>query len=589
MAWVEQYPFTNPDFEDGDKTQPWVPDSWALASSDSLWKYAAFDDYETGGFENFDGGWGRAEAWPADPVALGWRHKTPDRSDMSSLSVANLSACIATANSVKAIANAHFGDTGYHVVADTRTITSADATDLPSLLALVNELNSDIWLHVDDTTPTWHTFKGYGMDQQVVTPLAVDLPTAQTRLAAIVIGFSRHLWWRGVTYQWTDFEPWPETYGGLYSTKAYLIQIDNFDVADGGAADNAEDFEEKWTSLYLSGAVQAALGFNDDWVDDTSMTPAVHSHGCEFESYEVGWPEWRHKVSDETSWDNQDLSTPTKCNAVANALKTALNAHFPSTTYHIAPDSRTISSPDATDVPTLVTLVNEEYADLLAHSQDASLNWHLHATDGMDEPYSSDYPATSGTTAQMVLSATMLAYARHLWWRGVEHNWSEYSTQSWTDVDYTSGLYAVCAEFDTSTPEEVEDFEEEWSGNENWITSFTHPTNLALASFYGGNPYESFDTARTFASVPTTPGGVSAILDVDRDSPFYFQTTGTWLATYKLQVRRSNGGSWTDYHEFSANTDIEVPAGYMQARIYCVAYTSGSISPTIHWEQLEIY
>lgn len=586
MAWVEQYPFSNAEFEDNDKTQPWVPNGWTLTTDDSLWVYAACDEFDGGGAEAFEGGWGNE--WAQSPPAVGWIHLTADRSDLSGLSLADEAACIVTANAIKAVANLHFGDTDYHVSGDARTISSADATDLASLLTLTNELFTDCDAHANDTVPTWHRYVGYGYDRPLDTGTATDLETAQARLSAVLVAFGRHLWWRGLTYRWTEFNVLTTT-PATDPTLAYLSIADTFDEADTGTAETAEDFEEGWTSSYLSAPVQSALGTNEDRLTELSPSPATFSHGEEYDSFEQGWPEWRHKAEISETWDNQDISTESAARSVANAIKVSMNAHFPSTSIHKIADTATIASPDATDLASLITLVNEEYTDFRTHALDASLTWHLYATDNMDVPETSSHPATDLTSAQAVLGALLIAYPRHLWWKGTDHRWTEFSDLDLTDIDATSALFYLLAEFDSGTPEQVEDFEEEWSDNENRITAFVVPTNLTMASFYGSATAETFDAKRSYSSISTTPGTASSTLEHNRDMGFYFENAGTFSATYSLQVRRPSSATWITYEEFTGVVAFEVPPGYVESRIMCVAYTSGTMTATVHWERMDVY
>lgn len=100
-----------------------------------------------------------------------------------------LDLAVALANDIKAKYNAHIPSTTYHSTGDsTNTVTSADATDLASLITLVNEIKSDYNAHrveagvhpTDDTT-------------NVVTSAdATDLATAITLVNEIRTDYEAH-------------------------------------------------------------------------------------------------------------------------------------------------------------------------------------------------------------------------------------------------------------------------------------------------------------------------------------------------------------------------------------------------------------
>ena len=76
-----------------------------------------------------------------------------------------------------------------------------------------------------------------------------------------------------------------------------------------------------------------------------------------------------HKATD-TAIATADATDQATLNTLLNAIKTKLNAHGGSTTYHYTADgTNTVTSPDATDLASSVTLVNELYTDINAHIQ----------------------------------------------------------------------------------------------------------------------------------------------------------------------------------------------------------------------------
>ena len=591
MAWTPQNIFTNPNFEIGDKGSPWLPDGWTAVSSSTLWSYAAFDDLTTGGIETFEGGWGREKQWPEDQNALGWRHKTADRSDLSSLSVDDTASMMFAANTVKAVANAHFGDTAYHVIADPRTITSPDATSDASLITLVNELYDDCDAHAVDATPTWHRYKGYNWDRPPLgADVATDFFTAQVRLFGVIVGFGRHLWWRSASFRWQTFSVISITEPSADPTSGYLFLINDWDNIDTSEPDSVEDFEEGWTSEYLDSGVQASLGTNEDRVEVMTPLPATFAYGDETETFEMGWGAPRHIKADETNVEGQDVSDLTGAILTANLIRSTAVVHFPSIIYHLIADSRVMSESPATDLPSLLLLVNELYDETRGHALDMSLDWHRIVTDTRDVPETSDYPATDFATAQFVILQVLLGFGRHLWWKGNDHGWSVFTyPPDFTDVNIAGESYFNLAQFDAAE-DPYEDFEQEWNGNENRLTEFTIPTNLELAVFEEGTT-DGFEYSRPFTNEPTTPGDASDELDVDKNKGFYFFTTGTWVATYRLEAQRGVGGAWINLIEFTDNsTPLEAPLGYSKVRIFCVAFTSStSFAGFLGWERLDVF
>lgn len=584
MAWVEKFIFTNAEFEDGDKEQPWVPDNWALNDSSTRWVYAAFDEYAAGGTERFESGFGRHE----ETGMAGWQHKTADRSDMAGYSIDTLGNCIITANAIKVIANLHFPDADYHVIGDSRTISSADATDLPSLAVLVNELVADCKAHADDTTPTWHRFVRDGWDQPFFEFGATELFGLQVQLYGLIVGFGRHLWWRGNRAQWSAFAVLTTSLltGASVDPDDGSCLIGTFDSAEYDA-EEIEDFEEGWESEYLDPGVQTQLGKNEDYLTDLIPTIGSFAQGDDFDGFEEAWAEPRHKAPDETDVSGQDISDQAKAIIVANYFKDVANAHFPSTAYHVIADPRTIGADYADNLATLLTLVNELYTDTREHALDAGLAWHLLVTDDFDVPDTADHPATDLDTAKTVLAAVVGNFGRHLRWKGNELAWDAFSEFDLSNLggDLTA---AWPAKFDT-TKDEYEDFEEEWRGNEDTYDAFTIPTNLVLAPFVGAAGYDSFETSRAITNIGTGSGDVSDELPLDRSKPFYFETSGTYTAIYRLQCQRSIGGAWITIIEFDANTTLEVPDGYRAARIYTVTHTTGTLFAYVTWEQVDIF
>ncbi len=110
--------------------------------------------------------------------------------------------------------------------------------------------------------------------------------------------------------------------------------------------------------------------------------------------YDVG------TVIDAAIADASDLATSM---ALANALKVAMNAHFALTTLHAAADGAvSITSANATDLPTAQTLVNEMFTD-----------WNLHLMTGVAVHKVADM-GHRGTSATASDQATTNARANEL-------------------------------------------------------------------------------------------------------------------------------------------------------------------------------
>jgi len=403
--------------------------------------------------------------------------------------------------------------------------------------------------------------------------------------------------WRYAAFEGDDTTG-TETFEGGWSsnedtydeyTIASTLVLGAFDAAEYDAED-FEDYEEGWESEYLDPGVQSQLGKNENYITEMVPTLGTFAQGDSFESFEAGWT-WRHLVADPTNMDNRDISTVGATVDTANFVRGVMIAHFPSTTYHLAADDRWSSPPAvASDLATLITLVNAEYVAAKAHAEDSGPTWHRNDPDDLDVPDTGDYPATDLPTAQSVLAVVLAYFARHLWWRGNDHIWTGLNVIDLSDLDVTTKCYVQLAIFDEAiSGETVEDFEEGWNSNQDTYDSFTVPTNLVLATFTGGSQYDSFETTRDFTNISTSNGGISDELEIDPRKAFYFEATFTGNATYRLQCQRSIGGAWISILEFTATTALEVPDGYRSARIYTVNHTTGTLAATVGWERLDIY
>lgn len=101
--------------------------------------------------------------------------------------------CIALANEIKAQYQAHRVDVTQHLVADnTNTISAANASNMDTLFALVDELKTDIQAHFDDAasgTPTYHTAT---FDRDITTATPDNLEEIYTLLVEMRTDLNTH-------------------------------------------------------------------------------------------------------------------------------------------------------------------------------------------------------------------------------------------------------------------------------------------------------------------------------------------------------------------------------------------------------------
>jgi hypothetical protein len=136
-----------------------VYDEWP-ADEDKLFDLAGdtVEDYE--------------EEWPSRHAVIDTR-----RIPMTSLPDGGDPASVHTAlNATKSTYTAHIGDDTVHDTADsTNTISSANATDLSTSVALVNEMWVDCWAHIDDSGLSWH--RPYGV-VEIYKPTMAEYPAS---------------------------------------------------------------------------------------------------------------------------------------------------------------------------------------------------------------------------------------------------------------------------------------------------------------------------------------------------------------------------------------------------------------------------
>ena len=330
----------NPSFEDADGDTVAWPESWTSYFVALVWGYRDFgapyryvesfsygwddnqdslDEFEPAdidsrlfgadldSYDGFEKEWGNDvvyDEWPADEdkefdlagdtvedFEEEWpsRHAVIDtrRIPMTTLPDGGDPASVHTAlNATKSMYGLHIDDATVHDTADTtNTITSANATDLSSSVALVNEMWVDCWAHIDDSGPSWH--RPYGV-VEIYKPTLAEYPASTyndcaTLAIALMLKLNIHAEWAnnsgdGYVDEYDSFTPPITAYRSLLldaftgghetyesdwdDNQDWLDEfdpgdLDYFDFQADGSPVTVEDFDTKLTLSFPSASATA--------------------------------------------------------------------------------------------------------------------------------------------------------------------------------------------------------------------------------------------------------------------------------------------------------------------------------------------
>lgn len=203
---------------------------------------AALDDLDDPGYRDpaaFDAAGDAVEDFDEEWVS---RHAVADKSHFISetLPIGDDPATRALANEIKTKYNLHIADATVHSVVDAvNTITSPDATDLASTVALCIEIWNDIWLHI--ASNTYHS-ADVSPQLKPTNPAGATIPPVTYGDCVMVLWYSwihlnMHFVWRSNSDVWY-YDFFIDSFGG--GTYYQLL----FPSYDASAA--PEDFESQW-------------------------------------------------------------------------------------------------------------------------------------------------------------------------------------------------------------------------------------------------------------------------------------------------------------------------------------------------------
>ncbi len=398
----------------------------------------------------------------------------------------------------------------------------------------------------------------------------------------------------------TDTPSWPDGWTAylitglwdFYQFGAPYTVPESFEYGHSSNEDSLDEFAlTDLTSMLFGTDLDSMDDFEDQWSNEPRYTEwpsdadaAFDLAGDTHEDFEEEWPS-RHLEIDDRSVTYDPIATSLS-DAVTrtriNALKATYEAHRVDTNKHTAADtSNVIGSPDATDLSSTTTLVNEMWTDCWAHILDGSDLWHLDVPIREAKPTLGDYPAASYSNARDLLLLLEIHLSLHLTW--ADNSGAGYAEQlidgsSWTTADGLCEI-AVSKEFDVSVMEEMEDFEEEWDSNEDSLAAFNPATDLDDFDFFedaGPLAYEDFETTKdlSFPGVSSTPG---ASVSISPSLPSQIEIGGTFSGTAYVQTRNKGSATWVTRSTITTTSvTVELDAGYEAARIYTDTYTSGT-------------
>ena len=362
----------------------------------------------------------------------------------------------------------------------------------------------------------------------------------------------------------------------------------------------AEDFGQGWLDNHLrrdefgTGELndssfdgedpETVEDYEEEWSDFIALTNDVY---IQYEAHRVNVTDSVHGAADSTNVVTATAPATTHAEAVAllNDVKAQYEAHRQLTagTVHGAADAvHVITSANATNWYTASALANELKLDINAHRVYTTSSVHGAATDPNEVTEINVLDARRAEFGITDLSDGTFDVSTPEAIEDFEEEWS-----SNEDVRSAFGVGELDdGTFDSSTPEAMEDYEEEWNSNEDRRTAFGGG-ELDSATFViatGTQTYESFEDG----NLMDTPAGVAVGLttDLDPTMPSRVEATGTLTGELELQVRVDGFAAWITYDVItSVPAQINLPAGYREARIERTI-SGGTTKVVVLWQEL---
>lgn len=114
------------------------------------------------------------------------------------------------------------------------------------------------------------------------------------------------------------------------------------------------------------------------------------------------------------------------------------------------------------------------------------------------------------------------------------------------------------------------------------ITGTGITLTASAATFVAGHVGAQFkiDGPEVIAGTLTAAAQTIGPISIDKGDTITVELSGTWVATVRIQRSYDGGSTWLDYIEYTANAGIEITSleDGVQYRLYCQAYTSGTVT-----------
>jgi hypothetical protein len=419
-----------------------------------------------------------------------------------------------------------------------------------------------------------------------MTPATLDNPSfevaaTQGGVDVVVLPASWDIDAAAVKFSPATFGPpnyWAESFDALWMGNEDTI--DEFAPGDLDAAVFGADpvtvydsFETQW------------MGNEDalfDFTQDDLTAAEFSSSAVEYEAFDTEWPA-RHPVAD-SRWITATAvsQVPAEVHARLNLIKAQYNPHVGDATVHTAADSaNTITSADASDLATAITLATELWTDCWTHMLDVALDYHLADTgQAMKKPTlaAAVYPPTDYVGLQAVaLLLTIYVDLHFTWLDNAGPGLYEEFDPTLTNIF----AYPLAGGFEGGITKE--NFEQKWMDNETAISEFD-PGDLYAAEFLTDVGTEKFESFEQEIALEVILGAASegAPQDIEDSLRVRVTITGTFVASVIVRARREGSTSWIDIDTAYGPGDVDVPVGYAAIRMYTDAYTSGT--PVAKWK-----
>lgn len=393
-------------------------------------------------------------------------------------------------------------------------------------------------------------------------------------------------------------EDWDETHTSL------MWEQGGWDNYERGWSDNEDslaafDDDDDLEGANYSSELLPAETYELEWLDNENAVdewPASEERAeygealDEFEDYEGEWPA-RHRVKDTQALTATffDTSNRPTLHARLNHIKAVYNTHGADAAVHLVADAtNVITSPDASDEASSVTLMNEIWVDMWLHISDGSLVWHLADTlFSLIAPTDSGYPgADYGDVERAVLLANV-ALGLHLSWAD---NTGPGNISAFTSTVLGQPLYSV------ALPGVSDDYEAGWRDNETSIPAFIDGVNNEAAEYvkeiaFGlvTEPVETYEPRliMNYATSSTTPGD-EVLIDPTGMVRISQDNAHPAGAEFWVQTRSRGSALWVTRHVITSGPlHCDLDPGFIAVRVWTETWAAGTPDFRLVWRPME--